>query len=201
MAPSLLMPAVQQVATRRICVPERIYAPHDAEFIIRSCSSDYGELPVQLKNSKRLAPVFPAMGLVKGMGAPMRRGMDPDRLEGDFEYFYRSTFSRVVSVVLRITGNKSDAEDAAIVALAKAHYRWRRIGDEPWREAWVFKVAINEGIRRLPKPLPQPQPVPEPDSSEDLALRMTLVAALQSLPQRQREAIHSDVVAVSRLAP
>jgi RNA polymerase sigma-70 factor (sigma-E family) len=115
---------------------------------------------------------------------------------GDYEAFFRRVFPKAVGVAVRISGNRASAEDAALEALAKAHFRWRKIGDAPWREAWVMRVTVNEAIRHLPRPGLAPSSTfdagAEPaqaDPTDALVLRQTLGAALQSLPKRQREVI------------
>jgi len=112
------------------------------------------------------------------------------RDEGDdFESFFRSVFARAVAVAQRVTADRASAEDAAVEALAKAHFRWKRIGDQPWRDAWVYKVAVNEAIRGLPRRSPA-RPLPTAyDPTDQVALRQALTAALRQLPRRQREAI------------
>jgi RNA polymerase sigma-70 factor (sigma-E family) len=107
----------------------------------------------------------------------------------DFESFFGRVFARAVAVAQQVTGDRASAEDAAVEALAKAHFRWKRIGGQPWRDAWVYKVAVNEAIRRLPRPVPaQPSPTAD-DPTDHVALRQALTAALRQLPRRQREAI------------
>jgi RNA polymerase sigma-70 factor (sigma-E family) len=107
----------------------------------------------------------------------------------DFDLFFRGVSPQTVAVAERITGERSSAEDAAVEALAKAHVRWRRLGGQPWREAWVCKVAVNEAIRRLPR-AGAAVPVPATgDLAEHVAIRQTLTAALRQLPRRQREVI------------
>lgn len=107
----------------------------------------------------------------------------------DFEAFFAKAFPRAVAAAQRVTANRPSAEDAAIAALAKAHFRWRRVGDKPWRDAWVLKVAVNEALRRLPKACELPTPATPPDLAEVVALRQSLVAAMDRLPRRQREVI------------
>jgi RNA polymerase sigma factor (sigma-70 family) len=63
------------------------------------------------------------------------------------------------------------------------------IGPQPWRDAWVYKVAVNEAIRRLPRPHPAQQLPEAGDAADHIALRQTLTAALRQLPRRQCEAI------------
>jgi RNA polymerase sigma factor (sigma-70 family) len=107
----------------------------------------------------------------------------------DFDSFFRGVFPKAVGVAQRVTGERAAAEDAALDALAKAHFRWRRIGDEPWREMWVLRVAVNEAIRRLPRNRTLERPTPTHDLADDVALRQTLTVALGQLPRRQCEVI------------
>jgi RNA polymerase sigma-70 factor (ECF subfamily) len=112
-----------------------------------------------------------------------------DRGPDDFDAFFRNVFPRAVAVAERVTGERAGAEDAALEALAKAHFRWNKIGGELWRDAWVFKVAVNEAIRRLPRPHLLERASDFSDPADDVALRRTLTAALQRLPRRQCEVI------------
>ncbi len=112
-----------------------------------------------------------------------------DRSADDFDSFFRGIFARAVAVAQRVTGDRDSAEDAALEALAKAHFRWRRIGGEPWREMWVFRVTVNEAIRRLPKTHTFDRPATTEDPADGIVLRQTLTVALGNLPRRQCEVI------------
>jgi RNA polymerase sigma factor (sigma-70 family) len=121
-----------------------------------------------------------------------RHGPKPVTVAGltrDYEAFFRRVFPKAVGVAWRISGDRPSAEDAALEALAKAHFRWRKLGAAPWGEAWVMRVTVNEAIRRLPHPRQLAQPPTTSDPTDAVVLRQTLSAALQSLPQRQREVI------------
>lgn len=108
----------------------------------------------------------------------------------DFEGFFRAVFPRAVRVAFRVTGDWDAAEDAAIEALAKAHFRWNRVGTQPWRDLWVLRVTANEAIRRIPRPRDElPRVFDTSDPGDDVVIRHTLVAALAALPRRQREVI------------
>jgi RNA polymerase sigma factor (sigma-70 family) len=107
----------------------------------------------------------------------------------DFDQFFRRMFPRAVGMALRVTYDRSAAEDAALEALAKAHLRWKRVGGEPWRDVWVLRVAVNEAIRRLPRPHDLPRVFDMRDPAEDVVVRQTLSAALKTLPRRQCEVI------------
>lgn len=107
----------------------------------------------------------------------------------DFERYFRSALPKAITAALRVCGERSSAEDAAVAALAKAHRRWARLSSQPWREAWVLRVAVNEAIDALPRRLILPVAVDTLDHSDEVVLRLTLRAALRSLPRRQREVI------------
>ena len=112
-------------------------------------------------------------------------GKGPD----DFDEFFRGVFPKAVSLAQRVTGDRAAAEDAALEALAKVHLRWNKIGAQPWRDVWVFKVAVNEAIRRLPRPRTLPRLLVTSDPADEVVLRQTLTAALRKLPRRQCEVI------------
>ncbi len=107
----------------------------------------------------------------------------------DFDQFFRAIFARTVAAAFRVTSDRAAAEDAALEALAKAHYRWNRIGSEPWRELWVLRVAVNEAIRRLPRSSAVIPENGQNDLADGVVLRQTLTAALRELPRRQCEVI------------
>jgi RNA polymerase sigma-70 factor (sigma-E family) len=117
------------------------------------------------------------------------RSREGDR--ADFDAFFLATFPRAVAVVQRLTGDKGAAEDAVLEAMAKANARWKGLGTESWREAWVLRVALNEALsgRRVKDWLNAAQPSATVDHADDVVLRQTLRAALQALPRRQREVV------------
>jgi RNA polymerase sigma-70 factor (sigma-E family) len=112
-----------------------------------------------------------------------------DSATNDFDRFFRAVFPKAIGVAQRVTGDRASAEDAALEALAKTHLRWARIGHQPWREAWVLRVAVNEAIRRLPRPREVPRMPDASDPADEVALRQTLTAALRKLPRRQCEVV------------
>ena len=95
-------------------------------------------------------------------------------------------------VAYRLLGDRSDAEEIAQEALARAYVRWRKVSDHD--EPWVARVATNLAIGRWRKRKPTivfedelGAPTPGPDA---LALeRIGLIEAIARLPRRQREAI------------
>jgi RNA polymerase sigma-70 factor (sigma-E family) len=95
-------------------------------------------------------------------------------------------------VAFRILGNRSDAEEVAQEALARAYSRWRSVAGHA--EPWVARVAANLAIGRWRKRRPSfpldasPEGV-APDAGALALERHGLVAALTRLPKRQREVV------------
>lgn len=124
--------------------------------------------------------------------------MTVDAPEGFVEAF-DALLGRAYRVARRIVLSNQAAEDVAAETLARAYAHWRRIGDQPWREGWVVKVATNLAIDAVRKV----QPIVDEDVTErsvdaeqdDIAIRLALASALRALPRRQRE-----VVALRHLA-
>ena len=114
-----------------------------------------------------------------------------------FEEAFDGLFRRAFRVARRILGDPASAEDVAAEALARAYAHWRKIGDQPWREGWVVRVASNLALdvartrNRISDAV-----VGEPGrEDDDVAVRLALVEAMARLPKRQRE-----VVALRHLA-
>jgi RNA polymerase sigma-70 factor (sigma-E family) len=95
-------------------------------------------------------------------------------------------------VAFRILGDRSDAEEVAQEAMARAYARWRSVAGHA--EPWVARVATNLAIGRWRKRRPA-LPLDRTDGrvgddAMGLALeRHGLVAALTRLPRRQREVV------------
>jgi RNA polymerase sigma-70 factor (sigma-E family) len=101
-------------------------------------------------------------------------------------------------VAYRLTGDREEARDIAQETLARTYARWPRVRDRA--PGWVAKVATNLALdhlrRRRPQPTDQPHvdgrartPGADPDTSAHLVTRLELVAALRSLPRRQRDVV------------
>ena len=113
-----------------------------------------------------------------------------------FEAVFRELFTPAFRVAHRILGNVEDAEDAAAEALARALLHWRRVGQLPYRDAWVMRVASNVAIDMVRRRRSLPD-VPEldEDSIDTTVLRVALSAALAALSKRQREVVSLRYVA------
>ncbi len=118
----------------------------------------------------------------------------PDLPPG-FEEAFSELYPRARRLAYRMLGDPTEAEDVAAEALTRAVVAWRRIGDLPYREAWVLRVTANVAVDTLRRQQraahAQPSFVAAPIDGEDDVhdLRLALAAALSALPRRQREVI------------
>ena len=122
------------------------------------------------------------------------RPMTPDE---EFAAAYPSLFSRAMRLAYRMTRDQALAEDVAAEALARAYSRWNVVRRMEQPDAWVMRVTVNLVIDhgRRSKLIRQRLPTLSADHDrphrfdDDVAVRNALVAALATLPKRQREAI------------
>jgi RNA polymerase sigma-70 factor (ECF subfamily) len=119
------------------------------------------------------------------------------RATSSFEEGFDELFARAFRVGRRILGDSAAAEDVAAEAMARAYAHWRKIGDEPWREGWVVRVATNLALdaARSRSRMTDAQATEQGREDDDVAVRLALVEAMARLPKRQRE-----VVALRHLA-
>ena len=109
--------------------------------------------------------------------------------EGSFEAAFDELFPRAVRLAHRLLGDRAAAEDVAAEALARAYARWSKVGDLPYRDGWVLKVATNLSIDRLRRRPPEVWPELAGDFESGVELRIALNAALLTLAPRQRQAV------------
>lgn len=104
-------------------------------------------------------------------------------------------FDELLEIALRLAarlvGPGPEAEDAAAETMVRALLHWRRIGDEPWRTAWIVRVATNVSLDLLRRSSRQAsyRVTQGLGVEESVVMRQALVAALARLPGRQRQAI------------
>jgi RNA polymerase sigma-70 factor, ECF subfamily len=106
-----------------------------------------------------------------------------------FDEFYDATAMRLVRHAYALTGNISDAQDIAQEAFARAWQRWDSVRRFESPEAWVRRVVTNLAISRFRRDriaraaarylIAADVPAISPDT-------VALVAALRTLPERQR---------------
>jgi len=114
---------------------------------------------------------------------------DSDTAAADFGQFYDATAARIVRHAYALTGNLADAQEIAQEAFARAWQRWSAVRGCDSPEAWVRRVATNLATSRwrhsrvLHARAWQLVPPAVPEVSAD---SVALVAALRTLPERQR---------------
>lgn len=105
-----------------------------------------------------------------------------------FEEAFEELYARAYGTAFQLLGRRSEAEDVAQEALARAFVHWRKV--RGYGDAWVVRVAGNLAIdawrrtRRLQHEDAPDSPTPEPD-----AARIDLHRALRTLSRRQREVL------------
>ena len=117
------------------------------------------------------------------------------RAEAEFGEFMHSRWLQLLRLGFVLTGDQGLAEDLAQTALARAYASWpqiRRAGDP---DAYVRRVMVNANHSRFRKRRVAEQltaAVPEPalvDVTGGCDDRVTLMAALMSLPLGQRSVV------------
>lgn len=117
-----------------------------------------------------------------------------------FEDAFDELFPRAFKLARRLVGDTDVAEDIAAEALARTYAHWPRVAGLEYRDGWVLRVAANlavDRVRRRPEAItvpaagfgPATAAIAGPDAEELVVLRVALVAALGSLPRRQRQAV------------
>jgi len=115
--------------------------------------------------------------------------MARDGGDESFEAAYRELFPRAATLAYRVLGQRAAAEDVAAEALARTYANWRRVSGLPHRDAWVLRVATNLAIDAARRRRVPPELQDGLDVEEAATVRLALVAALESLPRRQRQAV------------
>lgn len=111
--------------------------------------------------------------------------------EASFEAFYEASRDRLARQLFLMTGDMGDAMECVQEGFARAWTHWAFVSKYQQPEAWVRRVALNQAVsrwRRSRRLTVRPQPDtgsvegPSPD-------RVLMLAALQTLPGRQRAAL------------
>ena len=115
----------------------------------------------------------------------------------EFSEFAHSRWPGLVRLGYAVTGDRGLAEDLAQTALANAYASWSRVrkADDP--DAYVRRIVLNAHHasfrkRRVTERLTESPPdtlAPVPDPAGQHGDRATVIAALGTLPRRQREVL------------
>src|SRR5437879_3734159 len=107
-----------------------------------------------------------------------------------FDAFYRSEHSRVLGVVVALTGRADLARDAADEAFARALARWPRVSKMESPGAWTAKVALNVVRRSISRTTRERALLAESWSGVDVPQSDSeLWSLVRALPPRQRTAV------------
>ncbi len=113
---------------------------------------------------------------------------------GDFEGFYREHHARLVRALLLLTGQPTEAEDLAQEAMSRVYERWDRVSKMDSPEGYLYRTALNlnrKRLRHLALRARRAIPLGSPGREDPSAIddRLTVLAAVATLPRRQREAL------------
>jgi RNA polymerase sigma-70 factor (sigma-E family) len=118
-------------------------------------------------------------------------------LDRSFDEFVASRSTRLLRSAYLLTGDRDQAEDLLQIALTRTAGRWDVARRSP--HAYAHRVLINllhDRRRHLSRRVTE-RPLgefteerrPVPDGTEEQIDRVTIIAAVRRLPQRQREVV------------
>jgi RNA polymerase sigma-70 factor (ECF subfamily) len=149
------------------------------------------------KNSEESARLGGGVSVRAGKGVISPRAMYVGA-EGtgveDFATFYGRVRDPVYRVVVCVTGDRDQAEEAVAEAFARAYARWDRLGHHPNPSAWVARTALNahrSWWRRHRETLTPATPATAGRDAPAAAgvLDGRLAGAVRRLPLRQRQVL------------
>jgi RNA polymerase sigma-70 factor (sigma-E family) len=111
----------------------------------------------------------------------------------EFDDFVRARSGALLQVAYLLVGDRHAAEDLLQEVLAQVYVRWRRVRISP--EAYVRRALVNRAATRWRRRSRRPEQAlgdldPSlPDGADHVVLRQTVLAALRTLPVRQRAAV------------
>ncbi|MGW3769970.1 sigma-70 family RNA polymerase sigma factor [Actinomadura verrucosospora] len=111
-------------------------------------------------------------------------------MDGEFSEWFEEDFPRLVGFLMTLGAGRCAAEDAAQTACAEAYTHWEDIRRP---RAWVRKVATRAFYRDQKAALSTAESIRRiaartcGDHAEQVAERDLVLAALRTLPPRQRE--------------
>jgi RNA polymerase sigma-70 factor (sigma-E family) len=111
----------------------------------------------------------------------------------EFASFYEQARDDCYRTIFAVTGDAGSAEDVTAEAFARAWASWRRVRRHPAPRAWVVRTALNANVsawRRIRREIPLVN-YHEPGAGQitGSGVDPALMAALQRLPERQRQVV------------
>jgi RNA polymerase sigma-70 factor (ECF subfamily) len=111
----------------------------------------------------------------------------------EFEAFYGGAVGRLLGQLLLVTGDLHEAEEVVQEAFARAFIHWSRLRDYEVPEAWVRRVAMNLAAERARRLRRRTRAIlragPPPHAPQVSVEAIALLAALRTLPIRQRQVL------------
>jgi RNA polymerase sigma-70 factor (ECF subfamily) len=119
--------------------------------------------------------------------APQMTGFDDD-----FSAFFAAEYERLFQTMSLLTGERTEAEDLAQEAMARAFERWDRVQAAARPNGYLYQIAFNlhrSRLRRAKRALVVRGRVPTRTETNIGQTRLEVIEALSSLPRSQREAL------------
>ena len=110
--------------------------------------------------------------------------------DGSFEAFFAANYESVFRGLAVAFRDRVLAEEAAQEGFTRAYTRWERVGSMERPAGWTFVAAVRVARRRRRNLLGDvASPVDAQDVAGEVVDRVTMQAAIEELPTRQRVAL------------
>jgi RNA polymerase sigma-70 factor (sigma-E family) len=111
--------------------------------------------------------------------------------ESDFDDFCRLHYRSIERLAVFVTGDRSEAQEIAQEAFARAFSHWKRVQGLEAPEAWVQRVAANLAISAARRARVRRAFVPERRQAEEQPQRLDgeIVKQLKALTPSQRAVV------------
>lgn len=111
---------------------------------------------------------------------------------GQLQTLYREHGPALLRYLRRMTGRSDSAEDLLQETFVQALRGWDRSGELRSPRAWLFTIARHLGlnaVHRRRRMAPIPEDVADRPAEPDHPLRDRMRAAIERLPEKQKEAL------------
>ncbi|RNL79054.1 RNA polymerase sigma factor [Nocardioides marmorisolisilvae] len=114
--------------------------------------------------------------------------------EAEFDEFYTSSFGRITGQLYAMIGDRDEAQECVQEAFVRAWQHRGKLAKADHPEAWVRTAAYRLAVSRWRRKKLAARPADRALSSAPYAApvdetRVALLAALQQLPDKQRQAL------------
>lgn len=112
------------------------------------------------------------------------------RIPSEFEAFYRDAKDPCFRALLATVGSVAEADDLLAESFTRALARWSQVRRHPRPEAWVVRTALNLHRDRWRRSQRQQRLLQRREHVDHVdVVDPALMAAVQALPERQREVV------------